>query len=135
MINITFYFTDINLKCAVTLKHFLLFHLYGTLYADTDGTIMTHQLCRVKCSNLEVCTCSFLLMGIPVAVNTQDVVGYFPVLLWVHLIQHDEEQIKTRQQRVLQANVLHGRLILIILQTKTDKLINVKCKEMTGYYL
>lgn len=60
-------------------------------------------------------------MRISVAVHAQDVVRDLTVLLWVHLIQHDEEQIKTRQQGVLQTDVLHGGLILIVLQMKREK--------------
>lgn len=67
-------------------------------------------------------TCSFLLARVTVAVHAQNVVRDLTILLGIHLIQHDEEQVETGQQRVLQPDVLHGSLILVILQrdSKTE---------------
>lgn len=60
-------------------------------------------------------TCSLLLPRVPVAVHPQHVVRDLAVLLGVHLVQHDEQQVKTREQRVLQADVLHGGFVLVVL--------------------
>lgn len=51
-----------------------------------------------------------------------------PVLLSVHLVQHDEEQVKTGQQRVLEADVLHGCLVLVVL-LKTISTINTLTQQ------
>ena len=60
-------------------------------------------------------TVTILLSRCPVAVHSEDVVRDLPVLLGIHLVQHDEEKVKSGQQRVLQPDVLHGGLVLIIL--------------------
>lgn len=60
-------------------------------------------------------TCSLLLAGVAVAVHPQHVVGDLAVVLGVHLVEHDEEQVEAGQQGVLQADVLHGGLVLVVL--------------------
>lgn len=80
-------------------------------YHNTNTSPLLQLVVRLMLS-----TCSLLLAGVAVAVHPQYVVRDLPVLLGVHLIQHDEEEVETRQQGVLEANVLHGGLILVVLQ-------------------
>ena len=54
-----------------------------------------------------------LFAGLAELVHAQDVHGDLTVVQRVHVVQHDEEQVETRQQRVGQANVL-GRLLLAV---------------------
>jgi len=57
-------------------------------------------------------------------VHPQHVVRDLAVLLGVHLIQDDEEEVKTRQQRVLEADVLHGGFVLVVLHETRERGIN-----------
>lgn len=72
-------------------------------------------------------TCSFWLPGCPVTVHTQHVLGDFLIALRIHLIQNNEEQVKSGEQGILEANILHWGFILVILGDKYSE-INVQHK-------
>ena len=63
-------------------------------------------------------TISVLFVSTPVSVHSEHVVGDLAVAVGLHLIQDDEQQIETGQERVLKANVLHRGLVLVILKQK-----------------
>ena len=67
------------------------------------------------------CTCSLLLPWVTVTVHPQHVIRNLAVLLGIHLIQHDEKQVKTWQQGVLEADIFHGGFILVVLQEQANK--------------
>jgi hypothetical protein len=58
------------------------------------------------------------MLGLPVAVHTNDVIGNGLISGCINSVKHDKQQIKTGEQRILQSNVLHGRFELIVLQGK-----------------
>lgn len=64
------------------------------------------------------CTCSLLLPRVTVTVHPQHVVRDLTVLLGIHLVQHDEEEVETWQQGILEADVIHGGFILVVLEQK-----------------
>lgn len=77
---------------------------------------MTENKCKTV---LRISTCSLLLAGVAVAVHPQHVIRDLAVLLGIHLIQHDKQEVETGQQGVLEADVLHGGFILVVLQRQS----------------
>lgn len=57
-----------------------------------------------------------LLFGIAIAMHAHNEIGNDVILIAVDHVQHDEQQIETGQQRILQANIFHGRFVLIVLK-------------------
>jgi hypothetical protein len=50
-----------------------------------------------------------------VHVRSQHVLGDGPVVRWIELVENDEEEIETREQRVGQADVLRRLLVPVVL--------------------
>ena len=48
--------------------------------------------------------------------HTEHVLRDPPVVVRVHLVKDNEDHVKTREEGVLHANVVHRRLVLIVLQ-------------------
>lgn len=57
-----------------------------------------------------------VLCGVLVAVHPQHVVSDAAVDGGVHLVQHDEEQVETGEERVGQADVLGGAQVVVVLR-------------------
>lgn len=66
-----------------------------------------------------LCTCiDYLFSWISVSVHPQHVLRDPPVMVGVHLVKDNKDHVKTGEERVLHAYVVHWGLVLIILKKK-----------------
>lgn len=57
----------------------------------------------------------------PVTMHSDNMIRYHHINIFIDSIQHNKQQVESREQRILQTDILHRSLVLIVLKSIMGK--------------